>query len=193
MQWWKIRRRKTNPSGCFPTLLNPLARSLLFLLLLLLSPHSTGGSMGFYSAALFSIKKERQCQIPIKKEKTFSPPSLPLHFSIISLFLSVPIFLLLKLSLISFFLFFLSFSQYRTMHITSFQWKQKGPGSQHRGPPVAARCFSHWQLNYIFMVTQIRLSCFNTQTRHAAKIPSTHLLVVRLPSRNCFFRWYTHM
>lgn len=71
------------------------------------------------------------------------------------------------------------------MDITSCWWEHKGPGCRLRGPPV--RSFSQWQLNYIFMVTQIRLTCSVTQARHSAQTPSAHLLVVCLPSRNCSF------
>lgn len=143
---------KTNPSGSFQTLLSLLTRSLLLPVLLppSRSPLSTKSWMDFYSAALFPVKKEHECQIlkkrkekkEIKRTPSYAVPSLPfsnpthslsscLHFPVfpyVCPFFSAPS---------------LSRSQYRTKLITSFQRRQKGPGTQPRGPPVAAcRLFS---------------------------------------------------
>lgn len=85
----------------------------------------------------------------------------------------------------------LSHSQYRTKLITSFQQRQKGPSLVD--PLSRHVVFSQWQLNYIFMATQIRHSCSNTQTRHSAKTPNIHLLVVCLPSRNCSSKREQHI
>lgn len=64
------KTRETNPSGSFQTLLSLLTRSLLLPVLLPPSPSplSTKSWMDFYSAALFPVKKEHECQI-LKKEK----------------------------------------------------------------------------------------------------------------------------
>lgn len=61
------KMRETNPSGSFQTLLSLLTRSL-FSSPPSPSPLSTKSWMDFYSAALFPVKKEHECQI-LKKEK----------------------------------------------------------------------------------------------------------------------------
>lgn len=61
------KTRETNPSGSFQTLLSLLTRSL-FSSPPSPSPLSTKSWMDFYSAALFPVKKEHECQI-LKKEK----------------------------------------------------------------------------------------------------------------------------
>ena len=77
----------------------------------------------------------------------------------------------------------------------AFSRKQKrAPGSSLVDPLLRHAVFSQWRLNYIFMVTQIRLSCSDTQTCRSAKAPSsTHLPVVCLHSRNCSLKHGAHV
>lgn len=142
------KTRETNPSGSFQTLLSLLTRSLFS------SPHLPLRSRPrvewtFTVQLCFPSKRSMNVKFSKKKRKkerkrtpSYAVLSLPfsnpthslsscLHFPVfpyVCPFFSAPS---------------LSHSQYRTKLITSFQQRQKRPGTQPRGPPVAAcRLFS---------------------------------------------------
>lgn len=185
-----MERRKTNPSSGFPEPLSPLARTLL---LLVLNPLSTPGVVWPFTVRLCFLSK-RTMNVKFskkrrkKKNSTFSFLLLCSLTIFLFIFFSFPIFLFPTLSLVPFLSFPFTVSIQDNAHNKLCMETKKGPGPSLVDPLSQHVVFSQWQLNYIFMVTQIRLACSSTQTRHSAKTPSTHLLVVCLPSRNCSFK-----
>lgn len=155
--------------------------------------------MGFYSAALFPIRKERECQILHAQKKkgrkkkhfpfpssSFSSSPAPLLLHSLSPFLSFPHVSALNLIPLSFILLLSLSLNTGQCPQHAFTGNKKKDSSRSLVDPLPRHAvFSQWRLNYIFMVTQIRFSCLDTQTHHGAKAPSTHLLGVCLHSRNC--------
>lgn len=109
------KKKKTNPSGCFPTLLNPLACPLLFLLLLLLSPILSlptldQGFNGLLQCSFVSYQKGASMSNSHEERENFFLLLCFHYTSSISIFLNDPTFVLLTLSLVPFFSFFLLLS-----------------------------------------------------------------------------------
>lgn len=186
--------RKTNPSGGFPTPLSPLPPSPSSSLQS--SRHTQPGAEWAFTVQL-CFPSERSVNVKFsthkkkgkKKKNTF--PFLLLLFLLLLLhslspFLSFPHVSALNLIPLSFILLLSLSLNTGQCPQHAFTGNKKKDSSRSLVDPLQRHAvFSQWRLNYIFMVTQIRFSCLDTQTHHGAKAPSTHLLGVCLHSRNC--------